>query len=771
MKIGIFSMKYISLLLACVALSAQSIEEKLGGLSSDQGETREFDQSLATANETIHSLRLELADLYSDVNTSMSEDDSLELLDRVNQIKSEISLQETAFREMAASERRNDEEGYGLWDEEETTLSQLVMEYGSGDYLYQIPNDVANMKLSLHSSVPIPRESWSSLLEILLAQNGVGIKEVNAYTRKLYQFKSDLMAIDTIVCHEKALEKLPDTSRLVYVFSPEIENLKSAFHFFERFRDPKITFVYTVGNKIAIVSLKDEVRKLLQLYDAIWEKSNQKVTRVIPLKKMNFTEMQKILKSFFGTLSDGNRFSMAKGGNELSVHPLAKDGGIVLVGSSEVVSKAEDVIIETEAQIDDPLEMTVEWYNCRHSDPLDLSEVLDKVYASLIRHKMSDEGAANEINQSVNVEVNEAENDPLPFDAPHGVNPVTPPPVQPGTVEQQTRKSRSTNFIPYAKTGALMMVVRRDTLPKLKELIRKLDIPKKMVQIEVLLCERKLNHQTNTGLNLLKLGAAASGNTETGASYNNPSFEKGIFQFFASKGKNHGFPAFDITYNFLLSQEDVRINASPSIMTVNQTPATISIVEEISVNNGAAPLETNSNITFERSYSREQFGITIVMTPTVHDAGETDETATVSMETNVTFDTIKSDKDDRPNVNRRHIENQVRVSDGQTVVIGGLRRKNADDTSEKIPFLGEIPGIAKLFGTSKMTDQLTEMFIFITPKIVDDPARDLDKMRETELMKRAGDLPEFMERVIEAQNKKHDKLFQQSFQLFFGNSD
>ncbi|EPP37196.1 bacterial type II and III secretion system family protein, partial [Chlamydia psittaci 84-8471/1] len=42
-------------------------------------------------------------------------------------------------------------------------------------------------------------------------------------------------------------------------------------------------------------------------------------------------------------------------------------------------------------------------------------------------------------------------------------------------------------------------------------------------------------------------------------------------------------PGYDLAYQFLMAQEDVRINASPSVVTMNQTPARIAIVEEMSI--------------------------------------------------------------------------------------------------------------------------------------------------------------------------------------------
>lgn len=319
-----------------------------------------------------------------------------------------------------------------------------------------------------------------------------------------------------------------------------------------------------------------------------------------------------------------------------------------------------------------------------------------------------------------------------------------------------------------------MMVVRRDTLDKLKELIRNLDVPKKMVQIEVLLFEKRIKNDNNFGLNLLRLGSAATNSHETGFRYEtSPGVaRKGIVDFFINRKKPNDFwPAFDIAYNFLMAQEDVRINAAPTVTTLNQTPAQIALVEEISIDNGAVPVKaTDGTYTSQQTYSRAQYGTTIVITPTIHDPEHPeDDKHFVTLETNVTFDTIKkSVQNDRPPVSKRHIENHVRVVDGETVILGGLREKTAEDSSSKLPFLGELPGIGKFFGDSRMTDEKTEMFFFITPHIIFDAKGEMDKLRREQLTRRPGDLPEFLERVEEAKKRDKKRLFDNSLKLLFG---
>lgn len=772
--------KLLTLILFCPALLlSQTIEEKLSLLSMEKAKKGE-ERSLQEWNQDLVLLRDELEERYEKaeelIRDNAEDDEFTALLADIEDLRKELKTEEEKWRRESSKSGVKGEEGYALWDLEETTLSQLIIEFGSSDYLYLFPPEIAAMKIHLHSNLLVPRESWSSLLEVVLQQNGIGYKQLNPFTRQLYLLKQDLTSVELITADERGLDLVPGEMRVIYVFAPQVENLKPAFYFFERFRDPKLTFVYQVGQKIAIVGSRDEVKKLLTLYNNVWQSTNQKVTRVVSFNKIHFEEVVKLLKAYFGSLNEMGRSVMAKGGCDLTVLPFQQDGSCVLVGPEDLVSRAENLIKETEMQIEHPQEMTVYWYNCRHSDPIDLSEVLDKVYHSLLTSSMEGmEKQGADKTTEINVDVVEA--NPLDGmgiglgDMPDG-RPATPMPSNAGLISSQMRKSKSVNFIPYRKTGAILMVVRRDVLEKIKEVVRKLDVPKKMVEIEVLLCERRITNKNRSGLNLLKIGSYAQNADKGGVDYD-ASIKapvKGLFEFFISRHRRGSVPAFDIAYSFLMAQDDVRITASPSLLTINQTPATISITDEISINNGAAPMDSNKGIVFEKSYSRAQYGVTLVLTPTIHDADIDDPEGKicVTLNNNVTFDTIKSDRDDRPDVHKRHIENEVRILDGQTIIIGGLKRKTSDDRNEKIPLLGEIPGIGKLFGTDALLRETTEMFIFITPHVIKDPKDDLIRQREQMLMKRPGDIPLFLEKLYAARTSEKSRLFEQSFQYFFG---
>ena len=320
------------------------------------------------------------------------------------------------------------------------------------------------------------------------------------------------------------------------------------------------------------------------------------------------------------------------------------------------------------------------------------------------------------------------------------------------------------------------MTVKREELDKIKNILKKLDVPKKMVQIDVLLVERKLQDRKQTGINILKIGTHGIENQENSVSFdtNHGSKRQGLLDIIFRKPKTAHFPSFDFTLSFLMAQEDLKINANPSVLAINQTTATIAIQEEISISNGAVQTSNpnGSGWNVEKSYTRTQYGINIVMTPTIHlpDIDNPDSKGFVTLQTHVNFDTpqvVSGGEHDKPPVTRRQIINEVRIADGESIILGGLRRKSQEDSREKIPFLGDLPFIGKMFGTTKLMDNSTEMFIFITPKIIKDPIEDLRHERQLQLMKRPGDIPEFLEKIDRARTCERKRLFENSLRVLF----
>lgn len=771
-------------ILSVGCLFSATIEDKIAALQDRPAKESKAGSSPAKASPVLSNLRKELQERYKLVEILIEEkaeeNDFFDLLEEINIMRGELQEIEEKWRTAQATEMMGESESHGIWEHEDITLSQLILEYGSQEFLYVIPQEVGSVKLNLHSAFMIPRESWADLLETVLKSNGVGIRQVNPYTKQLYLLKGDLLAVSVIAARKVELEALDDKTRVAFIFSPNAENLRSAFYFLERFRDPKTTFIYQVGQKIAIVGFKNEVKRLVSLCENVWNDEEEKITKVVTTPKIQPEEIVKILKSYFGGLSDPRGSMMGvKGGHDLSVFPLASEGGVILIGSRSVVDRAERIITETQSQVDDPFELTVFWYTCSHSDPVNLAEILEQVYSSLINTGM--------VGGDVGSSGGEGFSDMmLPVDG-DAVMPQPPPRYITNDVnssqngasgkrkdkqEKSAEKSKSFNFIPYPATGSILMVVRKDTLDKLKEVIKRLDIAKRMVEIEVLLVERRVVNQSKSGINLLKIGGNASNTKKMYGSFDetDQSPLKGLFEFVYSIPQAGDYPALDMAWGFLLSQEDIRITASPSVLMTNQTTSVISITDQISIVNGSTPVQSGQGTITKDTFERAEFGITITLTPTVHEPELDDPTQQiyVTLENDIVFESIKGDrKEGKPDIHKRHIQNQVRIPDGETVILGGLKSKAAEDKSDKIPFLGEIAGIGKLFGSSAQNDSTNEMFIFIRPKVTKDLKRDLQESRDERLKKRAGDMSLLLEKIKSARELEKANQFSKSIKLFY----
>ncbi len=826
--------------------SAQTIAEKKSGFSDENQEmTPELHRQLIEINRQLKNSQEELSRLYARVAEMYDEGVDPEnyryLLDRINEIRNNNLNLENSWRELSV--RLGQTESYALWHQPETTIGQLVMDYGSQDYVYLLTPEIAAMAVSVDSNLLIPRASWGEMLDIILTQNGVGYRQLNPYLRQLFLLRDNKTNIDLITNDRADLELFPPESRVSFMLTPEPAEVRRTWMFLEKFINPNSTVLQMVGRDILIIGPAAELIDLLKLYDFVATNKGDKEYRVFPVTRVDVEEMARILAAIFDQTGAGSapipiRLPEPPRGGPGQGHGVGPGGGrprptpipipipmpsnadsaeisglkiiplsniaraIFLVGTKEEIRKAEQIIRQVESQVGQAREKVIYWYTARHSDPEELAEILHKIYLLMIRtgvaYKNFAPGGAPPgfvapgfvplpvpppTADAIADEIIEREIEMLPSELyqtsyyQQGNYIVNPSPVEPRGTRAPTVNNNRDNFLVDPKTGSIAMVVEADVLPKIKDLIKKIDVPKRMVQIEVLLFERRVNKQNNFGLNLLKIGECASQTAVSCLSWNDGGpLSTGILDFFFSGKKHCGLPAYDAAFRFLMSQDDIQINASPSVVAINQTPATIAIVEEISINTGIFNVETARGNTLEKAFTRAQYGITLSMTPTIHiTEGEfgdeiiDDEPNYVTLDTDITFDTVQPGLQlDRPDVTRRHITNEVRIPDGQTVILGGLRRKTTDDFKESIPFIGDVPGIGKLFSMRELQDSETEMFIFLTPTIISDPLNDFERIKCEEMRRRPGDVPEFLCRLVHARDMEKNRVLAGSMRILFG---
>lgn len=821
----------IALFLMMVAFSAiteaQTVSEKKAGLMQPYAGvgdlSEEMRESLDRLNNELEGMDKELEQLYHEAqelyHKHTTDANFREILDRINAIKQRRIQLLTEWREMATKEQV---EGYALWHQPNTTLEQLIIDYGSQDFIYLIPPEIATIPISVDSNIPIPRAAWNEMLEVILTQNGVGVRQLNPYLRELYMVSQDHSSLRLITNRRQDLAVLPANEYIAFMLTPEPSDVRRIWFFLEKFINPNNVVLQQVGRDILIIAQVREIKELLKVYDFIMTNRGDKEYKVIPLNRVNADEMTQILRTIFGVLEEeplptaetgirqlgkpqtqqASRSACPRpssgGDNGIQVIPLTQiASAIFLIGTREELRKAEKIIQEVEEQVGEAQGKVVYWYTTKHANAEELADVLFRVYMLMA----SNAGALDEcqvvnncdanagcpenkqqIRATVNVD-NPQNQQPPPFppipplrrpyeqgffyDNSYVVNRPVPPPMP---VANEGRD----NFIVDLKTGSIVMVVEAYILPRMKELIRKLDVPQKMVQLEILLFEKHIHDINNFGLASLKTGCKASHTNKTCSTFNIPSVPiLGIFDFFISRNSGSILPAFDAVYRFLLTQENIHVNSCPTVLAINQTPAVIEIDEEISINTGIYAVDTVGGVTLQDAFARARYGIQIEIIPTIftHESEFCLEKPDdyVTLATDITFQTINpSTNPQQPDVTTRHIINEVSVPDGESVILGGLRQRRTRDAVERIPFLGEFPGVGKLFSNTQLDDESTEMYIFITPTIVHDPSEDLERIRTRNLSRRPGDVPAFLCTLLQAERWERELLFEQTLTMIFG---
>jgi general secretion pathway protein D len=740
----------LSFFLLSFASSAysQTIEEKKALIYQYNNDFNdEAEDELNEINSALHEKQAELQGLYKEASSlydsGASEELFHEIREKVKKLKNEIQHHKTLWKKQAS--KLTQEESYSLWNHPETTLSQLIMDYGSSDYIYIVPPDIGEISLHINSALPLPRESWDEMLSIILSAHGVSIRQENAFIRVLFIGKDVKDGIKNITTKREDILLFPPAERACFLLFPEAFTTKEDYDLLSRFSDENNVSIHNISHALALVAKPEALTELLKIYDFIKTHQDAKEYKILSLHSIEPSEMEKILLSVFHgkTVDAGSEEKQA--GSSFTVIPLHKTrNALFLLGNKNDIKRAEEVVASLENHVSEDKGKSLFLYTCKHSNPKELAEVLEKIYHLIETGSLT------------------FQDTPDSSEAPQG--------------SSTKKESSSKNFIVDLKTNSLIMVVEKYNVEKLKALLKKIDIPKKMIRIEVLLVEKRIRDSSHIGLNLLNIGSAAQNIRKTGLQWNNTDAtdtSEGILSFFLSRKKRGTHvPAYDFAYRFLLSQDDIHINANPSVTTVNQTPAKIDILEEISLSTGTVvERDANSTSVLKDSYKRAEYGITIEVTPTVHyrdDTVQNEDTEYITLKTDIQFDSTSPSTNNRPDVTKRHINNEVRIADGQTVIIGGLRRKNFSDEKKKVPFLGELPGLGKLFGITETSDSKTEMFIFLTPKIITDPSYDFEVIKNEEMKKRPGDTPEFMHAMEYARAKEREKLFHASFKMLFG---
>jgi general secretion pathway protein D len=172
--------------------------------------------------------------------------------------------------------------------------------------------------------------------------------------------------------------------------------------------------------------------------------------------------------------------------------------------------------------------------------------------------------------------------------------------------------------------------------------------------------------------------------------------------------------AFSTLLRAMSTINGANVLSTPNLMTLDNEEARIIIGQNIPIVTGSyAQTGSSSTVTPFQTYTRQDVGLTLRVRPQVAENG------TVKLQI---FQEQSSIQDDRSPagiiLNKRNVESNVIVEDGQIIVLGGLIGDTYTDGSSKIPLLGDLPLIGGLFRYDNKSRVRTNLMIFIRPSVL-----------------------------------------------------
>ncbi len=180
-------------------------------------------------------------------------------------------------------------------------------------------------------------------------------------------------------------------------------------------------------------------------------------------------------------------------------------------------------------------------------------------------------------------------------------------------------------------------------------------------------------------------------------------------------------------FDFLKRYGDVKVLSNPKILTLNNQPAIINVGDQISYRyqTGSITYTTTGNPAASNTYAigSSFIGITLYVIPEITENNEiimkiNPVTSELLRDQNASGSALNYDRTLPPDVKIKQITSIVKVKDGQKVLIGGLISKDYSNQNNKVPILGDVPVIGRLFHSTKKSKKRSELFILIMPKIV-----------------------------------------------------
>ena len=487
------------------------------------------------------------------------------------------------------------------------------------------------------------------------------------------------------------------------------------------------------GNAIIVVDYADNIARVRRLLADI--DRDRQTTKVVPLKNAGAREiaasLTQLLNGAGGQPADGAR-------SGVTVVAIDSSNAVALRGDPVAVQRLADTVQDLDRRAAAGADVRVMFL--AHADAEKLLPVLQQLVGQTPT-PTTPQAALGGGGQTGNTLQSLTQNNNGGFVPAAVAASAAPAGIIPGA----TIGRGQAVIARFEGANAIVIAAPADVQRQLGEVIRQLDTRREQVLVEAIIVEisdlaaKKLGVQfllagqdgsnipfaasnySNASPNLLTIaGAAAANKKDPGSDTTKALTDAAIATVLGTTGGIFGFGGaignealFSFVINALKSDTASNVLSTPSIMTLDNQQARILVGQNVPITTGEV-LSSNFDNPF-RTVGRQDIGVQLDVRPQINAGGSIKLTLRQEVSSIAGPQTAAARE---LIINKREITTTVTVDDGQIIALGGLIDDIESESIEKVPLLGDIPGLGVLFRSKSRSKTKTNLMVFIRPSII-----------------------------------------------------
>ncbi|TKD39472.1 type II secretion system protein GspD [Azotobacter chroococcum] len=465
-----------------------------------------------------------------------------------------------------------------------------------------------------------------------------------------------------------------DVAALVPILRPLVDNQSG------------IITPYPASNVILITDREANVRRLLEVIERV-DKADSDDTEIIWLQNASAPEVSETLAALIREQTKGSE------GSRLMpiIKADARTNSLLIRADESNREYLRQVIKELDSEVQTDNNTRVHYL--KYAKAEDLAEVLEKISGTIIEENKDSAEPVATNQDAIHIKAHEA-------------------------------------------TNSIVMSGSPRIIRDLGQLIEQLDIRRAQVLVEAIIVEMSEDRAKEVGVQWLLADRNGSGRALAGTNFptttqmglngildatsdGDPSVLGALRNVGGLTAGVGRFSGSGLNFAVLLKalQDDTKSNilSTPSLLTLDNQAASILVGQEIPVSTGSTLSNDNDANNQFRTIERKDVGVKLLITPQINEGGAVQlqieqEVSSVGPEVG----------DDGVSFNKRQIKTAVLVDNGATIVLGGLIDDDIEEVGSKVPGLGSLPVVGRLFRSDGSRIARRNLMVFIRPTIIRD---------------------------------------------------